>query len=156
MIPALIRRFHEAKESGAKEVVVWGTGDVRREFLHVDDMAEACVFVLSLPDDRFQMELLSYPRPCFVNVGTGRDVTIRELAESVAMATGFDGEIAFDTLKPEGTPRKLLDVRRLEGLGWQSGIKIQQGISGTCSWITNILKHEASKKNLIDNRQMKI
>ena len=137
VLPALIRRFHEAKENGDTEVFVWGTGNVRREFLHVDDMADACVFVMNLPDDRFQAELLSYPSPCFVNVGTGQDVTIREVAESVAQATGFKGKLVFDASKPEGTPRKLLDVTRLTAFGWEAQIEMQKGISGAYTWFCN-------------------
>jgi GDP-L-fucose synthase len=137
VLPALIRRFHEARLNQAKEVVVWGTGNVRREFLHVDDMADACVFVMNLPEDRFKAELLSYPKPCFVNVGTGQDVTIGELAESVARATGFEGEIVFDASQLEGTPRKLLDVTRLTALGWEAQIGIKQGISEAYSWFSN-------------------
>jgi GDP-L-fucose synthase len=143
VLPALIRRFHEAKENGDKEVIVWGTGNVRREFLHVDDMADACVFVMNLPDDRFQAELLSYPIPCFVNVGTGQDVTIREVAESVAQATGFKGELVFDASKPEGTPRKLLDVTRLTELGWKAQIAMQQRISEAYSWFVNTSGNES-------------
>jgi GDP-L-fucose synthase len=145
VIPALIRRFHEAKESGAKEVIVWGTGNVRREFLHVDDMADACVFVMNLPDDRFQAELLSYPKPCFVNVGTGLDVTIRELAESVAQVAGFEGELVFDASKPEGTPHKLLDVTRLSALGWEARIGVQQGIDEAYSWFVNTSGRETNR-----------
>jgi GDP-L-fucose synthase len=129
VIPGLIRRFHEAKVSGAKEVVVWGTGNARREFLHVDDMADACLFVMNLPEDVFRSELLSYPKPCFVNVGTGEDVSIRELAEYVAKAVGFQGALVFDDSKPEGTPRKLLDVATMNTLGWGAGIEIQDGIA---------------------------
>jgi GDP-L-fucose synthase len=145
VLPALIRRFHEARLNQAKEVVVWGTGNVRREFLHVDDMADACVFVMNLPEDRFQAELLSYPKPCFVNVGTAQDVTIRELAETVARATGFEGEIVFDASKPEGTPRKLLDVTRLTVLGWEARIGMQQGIDEAYSWFVNTSGHETNR-----------
>jgi GDP-L-fucose synthase len=136
-LPALVRRFHEARESGAQEVVVWGTGNVRREFLHVDDMAQACLFVMNLEDDIFAQELLSYPRPCFVNVGSGVDVTIRQLAETVAQAVGFEGRLVFDASRPDGTPRKLLDVSRLSALGWTAAIPLREGIGNTVTWFLN-------------------
>ena len=138
VVPALIRRFHEAKVNGDKEVVVWGTGNVRREFLHVDDMADACLFVMNLPEDEFRRELLSYPRPCFVNVGTGCDVSIRELAVLVAKATEYEGNIVFDETKSEGTPRKLLDVNQLKELGWKAGIEFRQGVGDTYLWFADI------------------
>ncbi len=131
VLPALLRRFHEAKQARAESVAVWGTGRVRREFLHVDDMAEACVFVMNLPQDVLERELLSYPKPCFLNVGTGRDVTIRELAELVARVVGFEGELVFDATRPDGTPRKLLDVSRIRELGWVARIGLEEGVGGT-------------------------
>ena len=131
VLPALIRRFHEAKVNGAKEVVVWGTGNVRREFLHVDDMADACLFVMNLPEDVFRRELLSYPKPCFVNLGCGMDVTICELAETVTRIVGYKGRLGFDAKKPDGTPKKLLDVSRLAELGWKAGIDLDEGVGGT-------------------------
>lgn len=134
VLPALMRRFHEARQSGAKEVVVWGTGNARREFLHVDDMALACLFVMNLDDKTLQEELLSYPRPCFVNVGSGTDVTIGELARTVARIVGYEGRVVFDAARPDGTPKKLLDVSRLTGLGWQAGIGLEDGIAGTYRW----------------------
>lgn len=133
VLPALIRRFHEAKESGVEEVVVWGTGNARREFLHVDDMAQACLFVLNLEDAVFERELLSYPNPCFVNVGCGVDVSILELAETVARIVGYDGKLFFDAEKPEGTPKKLLDASRLTGLGWKAEIGLEEGGGGRLS-----------------------
>jgi len=134
VLPALMRRFHEAVQSGADAVTVWGTGNAMREFLYVDDMAAACLFVLNLPQDVLAQELLSYPKPCFVNVGTGVDVTIRELAESMARVTGFGGELVFDASKPDGTPRKLLDVSRLAGLGWTAGVSLEDGLRQTYAW----------------------
>jgi len=131
VLPALMRRFHAAKESGAEEVIVWGTGNARREFLHVDDMAQACLFVMNLEDAVFERELLAYPKPCFVNVGCGVDVSIRELAETVARSVGYEGRLAFDASKPDGTPQKLLDVSKLMGLGWKVGIGLEDGIDGT-------------------------
>ncbi len=123
VLPALIRKFHEAKLSGAKEVVMWGTGTPCREFLHVDDLADACVHLM-----------LTYNDPEIVNVGTGEDVTIRELAELVKEIVGFEGEIVQDLTKPDGTPRKLLDVGKLHGLGWRHRVELRQGVAGTYRW----------------------
>ncbi len=123
VLPALIRRFHEATRSGASEVVLWGTGTPRREFLHVDDLAAACLTLLETYDD---------PSP--VNVGTGTDLTILELAQIVADVTGFAGEIRTDPTKPDGTPRKLLDVTRLRSLGWEPRIGLREGIADTYRW----------------------
>jgi GDP-L-fucose synthase len=126
VLPALIRKMHEAKESGANEVAVWGTGTPRREFLYSDDMADACVMLMSLPDERFDSLIRGYPP--LINVGCGSDVTVRELAELAAAATGFRGELRFDTSKPDGTPRKLLDVSRLFGFGWRPATSLEDGI----------------------------
>jgi GDP-L-fucose synthase len=134
VLPALISKFHEAKASGREEVVVWGTGTPRREFLHVEDMAGACVFIMNLDSKVAAEELLNYPKPCFVNVGTGIDCTIRELAGIVGETVGFDGEIVFDTSKPDGTPQKLLDISRLAGLGWRASISLEDGIRQTYRW----------------------
>ena len=123
VLPALLRKAHEAKVSGARELVVWGTGQPRREFLHVDDMAAACLFLLR-----------NYDSPEIVNVGCGEDVTIRELAELVCDVVGFDGELTFDASKPDGTPRKLLDVSRLTALGWRPTISLRDGIASTYEW----------------------
>ncbi|MBW1601125.1 GDP-L-fucose synthase [Streptomyces sp. JJ66] len=123
VLPALIRRFHEATQEGREEVTLWGSGTPRREFLHVDDLADACVALLSRYDG---------DEP--VNVGCGSDLTIRELAETVAEVTGFTGRIAWDTGKPDGTPRKLLDVSRLTSLGWQPRIPLRDGIAATYAW----------------------
>ena len=120
VLPALIRRFHEAKLASAPEVVAWGTGSPMREFLHVDDLAEACAHLLALENP-----------PDWVNVGTGTDVTIKELTEAVAAVTGFAGRIHWDTTKPDGTPRKLMDVSRLAGLGWRAQIALRPGIERT-------------------------
>lgn len=137
VLPALIRKFHEAKISNSREVVVWGTGTPRREFLHVDDMADACVFVMNLPDQALESHFLQYPKPCFANVGTGNDCSIAQLAEIIRKQVGFDGEIVFDTSKPDGTMQKLLDVTRLEKMGWQSKISLEQGISNSYQWFLN-------------------
>ena len=132
VLPALIRRFHEAAQSGAEEVVVWGSGKPMREFLHVDDMAAASLFVLNLDKEIYARE--TQPMLSHINVGSGTDVTIRELAETVARVTGFGGRLAFDATKPDGTPRKLMDVSRLERLGWTASIGLQEGIEGTYRW----------------------
>jgi len=134
VLPALVRRFHEAKCNGDPEVVVWGSGTPRREFLHVDDMAMACLHLMQMDSRRLRDSLLNYPHPCFVNVGSGVDVTIRELAEMVAGVVGYGGELVFDGSKPDGTPRKLLDVTRLEQLGWQAGTELQKGLEQTYQW----------------------
>jgi GDP-L-fucose synthase len=125
VLPALIRRFHEAKVRGDDSVTVWGTGTPRREFLHVDDLADAVVYLLQNYDDER-----------IVNVGWGQDVTIRELAEICMSAIGYSGRLNFDTTKPDGTPRKLLDVSRLTGLGWQPRISLRDGIERTYAWFT--------------------
>lgn len=131
VLPALIRRFHEAKIKNAAEVVVWGSGTPRRELLYVDDMAAGCLFLMEQPDEVIAAELLSYPKPCFVNIGTGEDVPIRELAEIVARVVGFNGKLLFDATKPDGTPRKLEDVSRIHALGWKSKVKLEEGIRFT-------------------------
>lgn len=120
VLPALIRRFHEAREAGAAEVGAWGTGSPLREFLHVDDLAEACAFLLRLEEP-----------PDLINIGTGTDVTIRELTELVAAVVGYRGRIAWDATKPDGTPRKLMDVARLSALGWRARIGLREGIEKT-------------------------
>ncbi len=134
VLPALIRRFHEAKIQNASEVVVWGTGTPRRELLYVDDMAAGCLFLMELSDEKIAPELLSYPKPCFVNLGTGQDVTIRELAEIVSRVVGFGGNLVFDASKPDGTPRKLQDVSRMHGLGWRHEVELEEGIRRTYRW----------------------
>jgi GDP-L-fucose synthase len=134
VLPALIRRFHEAKTGDLDEVVVWGSGTPKREFLYVDDMAAGCLFLMELSRERLAAELLSYPKPCFVNLGTGDDVSIRELAYLVKKVTGFRGKITFDTSKPDGTPRKLQDVTRVNTLGWKAQIQLADGIEATYQW----------------------
>jgi GDP-L-fucose synthase len=123
VLPALIRRIHEAKLRGDPSVIVWGTGTPRREFLHVDDLADAMVYLLHAYDDE-----------PIVNIGWGKDVTIRELAELIVSAIDYKGRLVFDSSKPDGTPRKLLDVSRLAGLGWQPRISIEHGIESTYAW----------------------
>jgi GDP-L-fucose synthase len=134
VLPALIRRFHEAKQNALDEVVVWGSGTPMREFLYVDDMADGSVFVMELDDATLADHLLNYPKPCFVNLGTGTDVTIRELAETVRDVVGFEGGLSFDPSKPDGTPRKLLDVSRMKKLGWLARTSLREGITRTYQW----------------------
>jgi len=123
VLPALLRKFHEAKISNQKEVLMWGTGSPKREFLHVDDLADACVFLME-----------NYDQGEIVNIGTGEDTTIKELAETIKMIIGFEGEIKNDTSKPDGTLRKLLDVSKLHNLGWKHKIKLEDGIKSTYKW----------------------
>jgi len=123
VLPALIRKVHEAKTSGARTVAVWGTGTPRREFLHVDDLADACLFLLN-----------NYDSPEIVNIGCGEDFTIRELVETVCETLGFDGELVFDTSKPDGTPRKLLNIEKLRSLGWSPRIPLREGILDAYTW----------------------
>lgn len=123
VLPALIRKFHEAREAGEPEVIVWGTGTPHREFLHVDDLADACLFLMQ----HHEGEQL-------INVGWGEDVTIRELASMVAAAVGFTGALRFDASKPDGTPRKLLDTTRLKALGWVPRVRLEEGIAATYRW----------------------
>jgi len=131
VIPALIRRFHEAKVRGDRNVTVWGTGTPRREFLYSDDMAEACVFLMNLPDDVFGT-LVAQERnagiPPIINIGTGEDITVRDLAQLVSRTVGYDGTILFDASRPDGTPRKLLDVSRIRQLGWASKTSLEDGL----------------------------
>ncbi len=127
VLPALIRKAHEAKQRGEEALVVWGTGKPRREVLYSDDMAEACVALLRLDDAQFSAAIGVYPP--LVNIGSGTDLTIRELAELVCKAVGFKGTLRFDTSKPDGTPRKLLDVSRMTRLGWTSRIGVEEGIA---------------------------
>lgn len=132
VIPALMRRFHEAKESGAPEVIVWGTGTPMREFLYVDDMAAASVHVMELDEAIYQQN--TQPMLSHINVGTGVDCSIREMAETMASVVGYQGKIVFDFTKPDGTPRKLMDVTRLKNLGWQYRYNLHEGLSLTYKW----------------------
>ena len=132
VLPALIRRFHEAREAGRAEVVIWGTGTPRREFLHVDDMAGASLFVLDL--DKPAYDANTQPMLSHINVGTGEDIAILDLARMVARVTGFQGRIVTDPSKPDGTMRKLMDVRRLADMGWRASIGLEEGIAETYRW----------------------
>lgn len=131
VLPALIRKFHEAKLSGAKEVTAWGTGSPRREFLYVDDMADGCVFMM---ENYNPTKEENEKGPIFMNLGTGVDVTIKELTEMVKAATEFSGEIVWDTTKPDGTPRKLLDMSKLHNLGWHHKVDLKEGIDLSYKW----------------------
>lgn len=130
VLAALLRKAIEAKAAGAKQITVWGSGTPRREFLFSDDLAQACVFLMSLPEEKFN-SLLSSNEPPLINIGTGEDLTIRELAEMICRIVGFDGDLVFDPSKPDGTPRKLLDVSRINALGWQAHTTLEQGIRAT-------------------------
>lgn len=132
VIPALLRRFHEAVLRGDPEVTIWGSGTPMREFLHVDDMAAASVHVMELDEAVYKAH--TRPMLSHINVGTGKDCTIRELAETIARVTGFRGSLVFDRSKPDGTPRKLLDVSRLTSLGWTARIGLEAGLRGTYHW----------------------
>ena len=132
VMPALIRRFHEAASNGLDEVVIWGSGSPRREFLHVDDMAAASLFVLNLPKQTYDGN--TDPMLSHINVGTGLDISILELAQMVAKVTGFTGKISTDPTKPDGTMRKLMDVDRLGQMGWSARIQLEQGLADTYEW----------------------
>ena len=132
VLPALIRRFHEAAQTGAEEVVIWGTGTPRREFLHVDDMAAASLFVLDVP--KAEYEANTQPMLSHINVGSGTDISILELAQKIAAITGFNGSIATDPIKPDGTARKLMDVSRLTQMGWSAQIGLDEGLAQTYDW----------------------
>jgi len=130
VLPALIRKTIEAMKSGASDLVVWGTGTPRRELLYSDDLADACLFLMNL-DDATYSSLLNREFPPLINIGTGEDISVRELAETVARVLGFSGTLRFDTTKPDGTPRKLLDVTRLHALGWHHTVSLEEGIRRT-------------------------
>jgi GDP-L-fucose synthase len=132
VIPALLRRFHEAVRASQAEVVIWGSGSPMREFLHVDDMAAASVHVMELDQNTYQAN--TQPMLSHINVGTGEDCTIRDLAQTIAKVTGFRGQLSFDASKPDGAPRKLMDVSRLRALGWQATIGLEEGLSDAYQW----------------------
>ncbi len=132
VIPAMMRRFHEAVRDGVSEVVVWGSGTPRREFLHVDDMADASLFVMNLDAAAYRAN--TQPMLSHINVGTGEDVSIAELADLLAKVTGFKGRIVYDRTKPDGSPRKLMDVSRLTAIGWRARTELRDGVGGTYRW----------------------
>jgi GDP-L-fucose synthase len=132
VIPALMRRFHEAKMNNNTEVIVWGTGKAMREFLYVDDMAVASLFVLELDEEVYQAN--TEPMLSHINVGTGIDETIREMAEIIKQVVGFEGGLTFDTTKPDGAPRKLIDTSRLENMGWKYSVDLKEGLERTYGW----------------------
>ncbi len=133
VLAALIRKAAEAKANGERKIVVWGTGAPRRELLYSDDLAVACVFLMNLPEAKF-LTLLTSEEPPLINIGTGEDLTIRDLGELVCRVIGFEGQLEFDTTKPDGTPRKLLDVSRIHALGWRAGTSLEEGIRRTYEW----------------------
>lgn len=134
VIPALLRKFHEAKKANATQAVVWGTGTPKREFLHVDDLADACIFLMQ-----------NYDCEEIINIGTGKDISIAELAETIADVVGFTGDIAYDSTKPDGTPRKLVDISKLKSLGWQASIPLRKGLEDLYDWF---LKNTSSRRGL--------
>ena len=142
VIPAMIRKFHDAKVAGAATVTLWGSGKAMREFLHVNDMAAASLHVLNLAKSSYQT--VTEPMLSHINVGTGVDVTIKELAETIQKVIGFNGEIVWDSSKPDGTPRKLMDSAKLRALGWQPAIELEEGLNTTYDWF---IKHETSFKS---------
>ena len=135
VLPALLRKFHEATVTGAAEVEIWGSGNPRREFLHVDDLADACLFTMCLSREKLESSVT--PMLSHLNIGTGTDVTIRELAELISTITGFEGGLRFNSEYPDGTPQKLLDVSKMSSLGWQAAISLQQGVESTYEWFKN-------------------
>jgi GDP-L-fucose synthase len=134
VLPALMRKFHEAKVRGDDKVVIWGTGTPKREFLHVDDLADACLFLMSLPDGEYQSLVTCPLSPALINIGTGEELTIRELALLIKEVVEFSGEFAFDASRPDGTPRKLCDVSRLRRLGWEKRTGLREGLLEVYRW----------------------
>ncbi|RKG33161.1 GDP-L-fucose synthase [Acinetobacter guerrae] len=143
VIPALLRRFHQAVQEDLDEVVIWGSGTPMREFLHVDDMAAASIYVMELDGAIFKAN--TQPMLSHINVGAGVDCTIRELAETIAKVTGFKGKLSFDATKPDGTPRKLMDVSRLEQLGWKASINLKDGLENAYHWYLGNIDQARSK-----------
>jgi GDP-L-fucose synthase len=135
VIPALMQRFHQAKVNNDAEVVVWGTGNAMREFLYVDDMAQASLFVLELDEQTYKTN--TQPTLSHINIGSGKDITIREMAETMKQVVGYKGKLTFDTTKPDGAPRKLIDVSRIKGMGWKYTIDLEGGLKNTYDWYLN-------------------
>lgn len=136
MLPALMRKFHEAKQNNQEEVIIWGSGKPYREFLHVDDLADACLHLLSLSEGTLVTLLNDYVSPALVNVGAGKEISITELAVAIKGVVGFEGQLAFDATKPDGTPRKLSDSSRMNSLGWRSKIDLAEGLRNLYHWYT--------------------
>ena len=134
VLPALIRKVMQARQEGSGQLVVWGTGTPLREFLYSEDLADACIHLMNLPDAEYGRLLRRDVAP-LVNIGSGKELTIRELAELIAKVLGFEGQLVFDTTKQDGTPRKLLDVSRMAGLGWTASVSLEEGIRRTCAWV---------------------
>lgn len=156
VLPALIRKMHEAKSTGQESVMIWGTGSPRREFLHSDDLADACVYLMGLPDETFDQALnpevsapATYSLP-LVNIGYGEDITIKDLALLIKDIVGFEGSLTFDTSKPDGTMRKLLDVSRINNLGWKQKIDLRRGIEDAYRWyLENYRKLDSSRGGMV-------
>lgn len=142
VLPALLRKFHEAKAKRDDSVIVWGTGSPLREFLHVDDLADASVFLLGLPDKIFSALLTDFSSPALLNVGSGEEITIKDLALTIKEVVGFDGELVADENKPDGTPRKLSDVSRIRALGWWHKVSLADGVRDTYRWYIENMKRE--------------
>jgi GDP-L-fucose synthase len=138
VIPALMQRFHQAKVNNDTEVVVWGTGNAMREFLYVDDMAQASLFVLELDEKTYKIN--TQPMLSHINIGTGKDVTIREMAETMKQIVGYEGKLTFDATKPDGAPRKLINITRLKRMGWEYGVDLKEGLVETYKWYSDIFK----------------
>jgi GDP-L-fucose synthase len=134
VLPALIRKFHEAKLNDSENVVIWGSGSPYREFLHVDDLAEACLFLMNLPEDVYSSLLTLHSSPALINIGSGEELCIRDLARLIRDVVGFKGGLAFDAARPDGAPRKLTDVTRIHSLGWRRRITLEEGLGETYRW----------------------
>ena len=147
VLPALIRKFHEAKVTGADSVTVWGSGSPLREFMHVDDLATASLFLMNLPEDSYSALLTCQASPALINVGSGEEISIAGLARMVKGIVGFDGEIVFDSAKPDGTPRKLADSSRLHALGWQHRINLAEGVRDAYRWFVETTGNHLSPGN---------
>ena len=138
VIPALMQRFHQAKVDNDAEVVVWGTGNAMREFLYVDDMAQASLFVLELDEQTYKAN--TQPMLSHINIGTGKDTTIREMAKTMKLVVGYEGKLTFDATKPDGVPRKLIDIRRLKKMGWEYSVDLKDGLNETYKWYLESFK----------------
>jgi GDP-L-fucose synthase len=143
VLPALIRKFHEAKLNDSENVVIWGSGSPYREFLHVDDLAEACLFLMNLPEDVYSSLLTLHSSPALINIGSGEELCIRDLARLIRDVVGFKGGLAFDAARPDGAPRKLTDVTRIHSLGWRHRITLEEGLGETYRWYLGRLDSES-------------